>query len=989
MTALSPGSIVRARGREWIVQPDSQPPVYRLIPLGGTSDEAASVHASLEKVESAQFSPPDPTQRGDANSCRLLRDAARLATRHAAGPFRSFARLGFEPRPYQLVPLIMALRLDPVRLLIADDVGIGKTIESLLIARELYDRREITGFSVLCPPHLAEQWQRELSLKFHIEAELVLSSTTQQLERRLRSATETIFERFPFTVVSLDYVKSDRRRREFVQTCPDLVIVDEAHTCTPSGGIGRASRQMRFELLKDLAAKEHQHLLLTTATPHSGNSDAYESLLGLLDKRFMPGGELARDANDQKSRDKELAKRFVQRRRPDITAYLGDTKFPDRIESIESYDLSPAMQTLVEDVAFFADRYRLAKASVQVQRTRAWAILTLFQAIASSPAAAAATLANRATAANGSRPEEALPLFAASEESFERPLVDDFVDDADSGDMTPSVAAFEREVAAEEGSDGMNREARQFFAQLEERAAAMSPADDTKLLRLERFLKKHLAAPENADGGIVVFCRFIATAEYLHRELSKTFGKKAAVECVVGTLPDSERKARIEAMTLATENDNRPRILIATDCLSEGINLQEGFDTVVHYDLSWNPNRHVQREGRVDRFGQLREKVHVCFFRSEQTKFDAVVMEVLHRKRREIAEELGYLVSIPVSRDAILGLILERASTGTKVERTGFLFTAAELERCRGEVTEFERECTEMVKAEKAIRSRFRQHQISPQEVADEMRRVQTAVGSDSVERFAIECLRIAGMVVEPKPTHFLLSHRPDAAAAVREIVDSSLAPQRDAAEEYRVRFDQPFKRQHYITRAHPLIESLASYVLQTALDPLLAADREARVIAARCGLVQTEAVRERTTILLLRSRYQIETAHTTDADREPLLAEDVFAVAFEGDLARAVAIPPERAAELIDVTAKANFDPARAERLLTAAVQAIPQVTPQLRQTVVNRAAELAKAHDATRSGKRQSRPTTVTPTGEPDILGLFILMPHAPNGLGVGGAS
>jgi SNF2 family DNA or RNA helicase len=103
---------------------------------------------------------------------------------------------------------------------------------------------------VLCPPHLAEQWQRELARKFHIEAELVLSSTTQQLERRLRSATETIFERFPFTVVSLDYVKSDRRRREFLQTCPDLVIVDEAHTCTPSGGIGRASRQMRFELLK-------------------------------------------------------------------------------------------------------------------------------------------------------------------------------------------------------------------------------------------------------------------------------------------------------------------------------------------------------------------------------------------------------------------------------------------------------------------------------------------------------------------------------------------------------------------------------------------------------------------------------------------------------------------------------------------------------------------------------------------------------------------
>jgi len=102
----------------------------------------------------------------------LLREAARLSTRAAAGPFRSFARIAVEPRPYQLVPLMMALRLDPVRLLIADDVGIGKTIEAALVARELLDRGEIQRLAVLCPPHLAEQWQKELAEKFHIETEL-------------------------------------------------------------------------------------------------------------------------------------------------------------------------------------------------------------------------------------------------------------------------------------------------------------------------------------------------------------------------------------------------------------------------------------------------------------------------------------------------------------------------------------------------------------------------------------------------------------------------------------------------------------------------------------------------------------------------------------------------------------------------------------------------------------------------------------------------
>lgn len=983
MTTFSAGAIVRARGREWVVQPDSAAPIYSLVPLGSTADETTLLHAALEAVESATFAPPDPTKPGDANSCRLLRDAARLATRHAAGPYRSFARLGFEPRPYQLVPLIMALRLDPVRMLIADDVGIGKTIEALLIARELYDRREITGFSVLCPPHLAEQWQKELREKFHIEAELVLASTTQQLERRV-SGTQTIFQRFPFTVVSLDYVKSERRRREFLQTCPDLVIVDEAHTCTPSGGIGRASRQMRYELLKGLAAKAAQHMILTTATPHSGNADAYDSLLGLLDERFLPDGELARDARDEKARDRELARRFVQRRRPDIVNYLGDTKFPERIETTEKYDLSPAMQALVEDVASFANRYRTAKASVQVQRTRAWAILTLFQAIASSPAAAAATLANRAGEADRRDDPAEASLFENAAESFERPLIDDFIDESDASDNTPSVGAFESEVAAEEGPEGMNREARQFFAKLEQRAALVAASDDTKYIRLEKFLKKHLAEPTNADGGVVVFCRFIATAEYLARELAKTFGRKALVESVVGTLPDSERKARIEAMADATEHDGRARILVATDCLSEGINLQDSFDTVVHYDLSWNPNRHVQREGRVDRFGQTRDKVHIAFFHSDETVFDPVVMNVLHRKRRDIASELGYLVSVPVSRDAILGLILERAADAKKMDRTGFLFSAADLERCKSQVAEFDRECTEMIKAEKALRLRFSQHQISPTEVADEVARVQTALGSESVERFVVESLRRAGLVVEPKRHHAVLAQQPDAVAAVRELVDASLSPNRAAPSEFKLRFDAPAKHHVYVTRSHPLVESLASHVLQSALDTKLAEDGAGRraAIAARCGLVQTDAVRERTTVILLRNRYQIETDSRTGEDRDPLLAEDVFAIALEGDLASSTRLPAERAAELVEVVPKANFDPARAERLLKAAIEALGSLSSLFNTIAAERASELAKAHDATRSGKKPKHATKAIPTGSPDILGLFILMPHAPNG-------
>src|SRR5450759_1479228 len=153
------GSLVKARDREWVVLPDSTDDLLMLRPLGGTDEEVTGILVPLETVESASFDPPDSTKPGDYRSGRLLREAVRLASRNTAGPFRSFGNIALEPRSYQLVPLLMALKLDPVRLLIADDVGIGKTVEALLIAREMLDRGAAKRLTVLCPPHLARQWQ--------------------------------------------------------------------------------------------------------------------------------------------------------------------------------------------------------------------------------------------------------------------------------------------------------------------------------------------------------------------------------------------------------------------------------------------------------------------------------------------------------------------------------------------------------------------------------------------------------------------------------------------------------------------------------------------------------------------------------------------------------------------------------------------------------------------------------------------------------------
>ena len=219
-----------------------------------------------EPVRPARFDLPEITDTATQDAARLLSDAFHLSMRRGAGPFRAAGRLGFEPRAYQLVPLLMALRLPTVRLLIADDVGIGKTIEAGLILRELIDRGEIERFAVLCPPHLVEQWTEELKSKFDLDAVAVTAASAPRLERGL-TVSQTLFDAYPFTVVSLDYIKSDRRRESFARACPALVVVDEAHACVGA----HRGRQQRFELLQSIARDANRHIVLLTATPHSGD----------------------------------------------------------------------------------------------------------------------------------------------------------------------------------------------------------------------------------------------------------------------------------------------------------------------------------------------------------------------------------------------------------------------------------------------------------------------------------------------------------------------------------------------------------------------------------------------------------------------------------------------------------------------------------------------------------------------------------------------
>ena len=274
----------------------------------------------MEPVKPARFDLPSDAEPTVQAKAALLADAMRLTLRRGAGPFRSAAQLAFEPRAYQLVPLLMALRLQTPRLLIADDVGIGKTIEAGLILRELMDRGEVDSFSVLCPPHLVDQWVGELKTRFGIEAAAVTAGAAARLERGLPLA-QTLFDAYPFTVVSLDYIKADKRRDGF------------ARSLSGFRDRGRSARLRRHAQGASSSASSfcpnwpgtpERRMVLLTATPHSGDEEAFGRLLSLIDPAFA-----SMNFDDARYRER-LARHFVQRRRIDLTSgdWDEDRAFP-------------------------------------------------------------------------------------------------------------------------------------------------------------------------------------------------------------------------------------------------------------------------------------------------------------------------------------------------------------------------------------------------------------------------------------------------------------------------------------------------------------------------------------------------------------------------------------------------------------------------------------------------------------------------------------
>lgn len=921
----SPGSLVRARGREWIVLTGSDGETLRVRPVSGSEEDQTLIHVALEAepVTEATFPLPDPRQKAGHDAALLLRDALLLSLRRGAGPFRGFGQIAVEPRAYQLVPLLMALKLDPVRLLIADDVGIGKTIEAALIARELLDRGDIERLAVLCPPHLVDQWVGELEARFHIHPVAVTAASANRLERNLPPG-ESIFTACPHTVVSLDYIKSERRRAEFLSRCPEFVIVDEAHTCAATG----QGRHQRYELLKGLSLSPTRHLVMLTATPHSGDEAAFFRLLGLLDRDFEKLADAIGPERDG-LRDR-LSRHFVQRRRPDIAEWKEGNIFPRRETKELTYKLTGAWEKFFDAVLdYCAAVVESAGGDERRQRLNFWGTLALMRCVASSPAAAVQALRTRA----GVEENEDV-------DALESRVFDGVADTLPDDDVEPPAGTDDPAL-------------NDLIAQAE-RLAGQS--GDPKL----KVLTDHLSELITDGFSPVVFCRYIATAHYLGRQLEGKF-KTVTVSVVTGELTSHERKEKVDLL-----GDAERRVLIATDCLSEGVNLQEHFDAVVHYDLSWNPTRHEQREGRVDRFGQngpVKDKdgrpiVRATLMYGANNPVDGAVLDVILRKAAKIREELGVPVPVPDEGVALTQVLLK----AVLLKRRG----ADHMKQLQL----FDESWKNAAEKAKKNRTVFAQRRLKPEDVLPEWNKSLVAVGGrEDVQRFAGRALARLGSGLEALRRGFKapLGALPE---DVRERLESE-----GLTGSILIDFAYPpAPRCRSVQRSHPLISVLAETLLERTLGGRVEDAENDPGVLGRVGCWTSAEVTGRTVVALLRLRHQLVSQRL--GKTSTLLVEEATALAWAGSSPT----PLEGADALTLLVPLPDSDPPShvRERAVQQGLAHIAAHLPALDAFAERRAQTLLADHRRVREAADARGSYSVKALLPPDVIGLFVLLPR-----------
>lgn len=605
---LQPGALFRARGRDFRLERrqgdvlvartvDSEEETLFYLPLEGEALELTTLGLPPER-------PGDPALHD------LLLQAMDLATLHADAPFLALQRSRVVPANYQLVPLLMALRQPKVRLLIADDVGLGKTVEAGLIIKELLLRNKARRVLILAPAHLLGQWQEALRRFFHLDFAVLSGPNLKRLARTLPPGANP-WAHFDRIIASVDYAKQGDVRQLVLLQDFDLLLVDEAHMAArPPTEKGK--QMERYRLVRELARRV-PHLLLLTATPHNGYTESFYSLLEHLDALglgLFKNGTL----------DREVAKKHVvQRRRKDVEEWFRKegkkSPFPERETKEEAVNPNRAEQELFEAVRRYqAEVYDPDPAKVPVLGR--WLAMHLMRRATSSPRALERSLERRKSLLEN--------LLTEGQEITGE-------EEAALFDTTPDrLLPEEAEVGLELSlADRARAQAEKGYLEVLLRYLK-GWRKDSKLERLRDLLTQPFLF---GKGRTLLFTRYRDTLEYLVEKLGPNL--PYPVFAVHGEMSEEDREEVLKAFA-----QESPALLIATDVFSEGLNLQHYAAQLIHYDLPWNPNRLEQRNGRIDRFGQPEPRVRICTFYYEQS-FDVAVFRLLLEKAERIRRELG------------------------------------------------------------------------------------------------------------------------------------------------------------------------------------------------------------------------------------------------------------------------------------------------------------------------------------------------------------
>jgi ERCC4-related helicase len=686
------GQLVSVRQRQWVVSevaqsalPDSPLQTVNghpqhLITLSSIEDDALGeelqVVWELEPgaTVSENVALPDPTgfdapERLDAFLDAVRWGAASTAdVRSIQAPFRS----GIVIEDYQLDPVVRAIQMPRANLLIADDVGLGKTIEAGMTVLELIIRHRARRVLVVCPASLLIQWRDQMRDKFGLEFRIVDSELMRDL-RRKRGIHVNPWTHFPRLITSIDFLKRERPLRLFKETLPaegesvyprryDVLILDESHNCAPSGRGKYARDSDRTEAIR-LLAPHFEHKLFLTATPHNGYPESFTALLELLDnQRFARGTPPDR---------KQLNAVMVRRLKTELPKDdYGNDRFPKRtLEAIEvDY---PEDEKRIHAALREYTKLRHEQADDASERfATEFVLLMLKKRLFSSPAAFAITLAKHENSLSNakkrkysSRPTHGI-LQRQVDRVDEEYAIDDDAEEAAQEAIDTASLLFHQPTGDELA---LLKEMKTWAERAKNRL-------DAKAHELVRWLHKNIRPGGKwSNNRVIIFTEYRATQNWL-QGIFAAEGFTASDDrllTIYGGM-DSKERERVKAAFQTDPKKSNVRLLLATDAASEGIDLQNHCSNLIHYEIPWNPNRLEQRNGRIDRHGQKAKAVLIHHFvgkgyndresRNVETKvgdLDADLEFLMRavRKIETIREDLGKVGPVIAEQvvDAMLG----------------------------------------------------------------------------------------------------------------------------------------------------------------------------------------------------------------------------------------------------------------------------------------------------------------------------------------------